>query len=103
MAYNRLYAIYIIQTDKNQYYTGIASNTEKRFRQHVKGRGAKFLKNKSKIELVYQTAPTMCLSCALKVEKKIKKQTKAFKIKLIKGCTDITNLMPHICRQRLCR
>ncbi len=76
---------------------------EKRFQQHVKGRGAKFLKNKNKIELVYQTAAIMCLSCALKVEKKIKKQTKAFKNKLIKGCVDITNLVPHICRQRVCR
>ncbi|ADB84435.1 endonuclease [Apocheima cinerarium nucleopolyhedrovirus] len=100
---NRLYSIYIIQTDKNQYYTGITSNVKKRFQQHVNGNGAKFLKCKNKIELVFQTPYTMCLSCSLKVEKKIKKRTKAFKIKLIKGCVDITKLVPPICRKRLCK
>ena len=46
--------LYIIQTEKNKFYTGIAVDVERRFLQHLTGiGGAKFFRSDRPDKLVY--------------------------------------------------
>ena len=46
--------IYMVRTDTGALYTGISTNVEKRFEAHCAGRGSKFLRAQSNLQLVYQ-------------------------------------------------
>jgi len=45
--------IYIILCSDNSLYTGITTDVERRLRQHATGRGAKYLRGRQPLELVY--------------------------------------------------
>jgi putative endonuclease len=38
------YYVYMVQCDDGSFYTGYSSNLDKRVRQHVKGKGARYLR-----------------------------------------------------------
>lgn len=75
--------VYIILTDKDTLYTGIALDLKKRFLQHLKGpNGAKFFKTAKPLKIVYY----QCFenrSCALKEEAFIKKLPRKKKLLMI--------------------
>lgn len=83
--------VYIILTDKDTLYTGIARDLKKRFLEHLKGPGgAKFFKIAKPVKIVYyQRFETRSL--ALKREAFIKKLPKKEKLLLIDGF-----LEPHL-------
>lgn len=64
-------------------YTGITTDISRRFAEHQAGKGAKFLRGKAPLELVYQQE-VGSHSDALKLEIKTKKLTKLEKELLIK-------------------
>jgi len=63
-------------------YTGITTDVSRRFTEHQAGKGAKFLRGKAPLELVYQRE-IGSHSDALKLEIKTKKLSKAKKEAII--------------------
>lgn len=71
--------------DKNSVgslYCGITNNLERRFKMHQDGKGAKYLKGKGPLTLVWH-CDVENKSIALKYEYRIKKMTKASKEALV--------------------
>lgn len=74
--------LYILQTAAGMLYTGITTDVTRRLDQHQSGKGAKALRGKGDLSLVYH-----CLagnrSSALKMEYRIKQLTHKQKERLI--------------------
>ncbi len=78
----KIWYLYIIRCKGNVLYTGITTDVQRRFSEHQAGKGAKFLRGKTPLELVYsQEAGNH--SQALKLEFWLKKQPKISKEKMI--------------------
>jgi len=67
--------IYLIRCKGNMLYTGISTDISRRFSEHQAGKGAKFLRGKSPLTLVFQQE-IASHSLALQYEAKIKKLSK---------------------------
>jgi len=63
-------------------YTGITTDVARRFAEHEAGKGAKYLRGKAPLTLVFQT-DIGSRSDALKLEAWLKNQTKPFKENII--------------------
>lgn len=74
--------IYMIRCRGGQLYTGISTDVERRFSEHQAGKGAKFLRGKGPLNLVF-SAPAGDRSTALKLELKVKQMVKHEKEALI--------------------
>ncbi|MDQ7059013.1 MAG: GIY-YIG nuclease family protein [Ghiorsea sp.] len=74
--------LYMIRCKGNQLYTGITTDVTRRFGEHQAGKGAKFLRGKAPLELVY-SQEVGNQSQALKLEFWLKKQPKLSKEKMI--------------------
>ena len=76
------WSVYIIETNDHCYYTGISTDIERRFKQHLEGKGAKFFNGRKPVKIVF-FEHEHSRSSASKREAEIKKLTKKDKIKLI--------------------
>ena len=77
------WSIYIIEANDNSYYTGIATDVERRFEEHAGGEhGAKYFNGRTPIRVVYQE-DGHTRSSAGKREIEIKKLTHCQKETLI--------------------
>jgi putative endonuclease len=76
--------VYIIQTKNNKLYTGITTDLERRFYEHLEGKGAKFTRSNPPQDLVYMEMHAD-RSSALKREAAIKKLKRQQKLTLIKN------------------
>lgn len=77
------WVVYILRCADESLYTGITNNLESRLKTHEEGRGAKYLRGKAPLTLVYsEVYPTR--SAATKREIAIKSLSRAEKIQLIK-------------------
>lgn len=74
--------VYILETEHNMLYCGYTDDVERRFQAHLNGTGAKFTRAHKPIKILY-TKEFETKSDALKEEYRIKKLTKAEKLKLI--------------------
>jgi len=74
--------LYIIRCKGGVLYTGITIDIQRRFKQHESGKGAKFLRGKAPLELVYQKKIGN-QSEALKMEVHVKKLSKQKKEEMI--------------------
>ena len=74
--------LYMIRCKGNKLYTGITTDIERRFSEHLAGKGAKFLRGKAPLELVFQNN-VGTHSQALKLELWLKKQPKTNKEHII--------------------
>jgi len=74
--------LYLIRCKGGQLYTGITTDVERRFSEHQAGTGAKYLRGKTPLALVFQQK-IGSRSEALKVEAAIKQLTKADKETII--------------------
>ncbi len=83
--------IYLIRTESNSLYCGITNDLERRFALHQTGKGAKYLRGKGELSLVWSHS-VATKSLALKYEYRIKKMTKDAKEALV---NDI-NFLPNI-------
>ena len=63
-------------------YTGIATDIERRFAEHVSGRGAKYTRSHKSVAILYREE-TADRSAALRREAEIKKLAREEKLKLI--------------------
>ncbi|EIY8040140.1 TPA: GIY-YIG nuclease family protein [Vibrio vulnificus] len=78
------WSVYLIRTRLNALYCGISNNVARRFCMHQQGKGAKALKGKGPLELVW-SVPVGSKSMALKLERHIKTLRKQDKERLVKG------------------
>ncbi|MBD1583621.1 GIY-YIG nuclease family protein [Pseudoalteromonas sp. S16_S37] len=76
--------IYIVETRLGYWYTGITTDVAARFAAHEAGKGAKNLKGKGPLRLVF-SYPVGDKSQASKLEWQIKRLTKAQKIQLVQS------------------
>ncbi|WP_163831268.1 GIY-YIG nuclease family protein [Spartinivicinus ruber] len=74
--------VYIVECADNTLYTGITNNLERRISQHNAGTGAKYLKGRTPVNLVY-SEDGHNRSSASKREKNIKQLTRQQKLKLV--------------------
>jgi putative endonuclease len=77
--------VYIIETARGHLYTGITTDLERRFAEHMSSKkGAKFFRSSAPVKLVYSKKMAN-RSEASKYEAAIKKLPRSSKLKLIKG------------------
>ncbi|WP_251120829.1 GIY-YIG nuclease family protein [Escherichia coli] len=74
--------LYLIRTADNKLYTGITTDVERRYQQHQSGKGAKALRGKGELTLVF-SAPVGDRSLALRAEYRVKQLTKRQKERLV--------------------
>ncbi len=74
--------VYLIRTKSNALYCGITNDVAKRFATHQQGKGAKALRGKGPLQLVWQQ-PAADKSQAAKIEYHIKQFTKLKKEHLV--------------------
>lgn len=81
--------LYLIRTCDNHLYTGITTDVARRFNQHQSGTGAKALRGRGPLTLVFsQPLGDRCL--ALRLEYRVKQLPKSAKEKLV-----ITGVLPE--------
>ena len=78
-----MWYLYILRCKDDSLYTGITTDVEKRLEAHRSGKGAKYTRGRSPLELVYKEE---CgdHSDALRREAEIKRLPREEKLKLIK-------------------
>lgn len=74
--------LYLIRTDDNRLYTGITTNVARRFARHQAGKGAKALRGKGDLELVF-SQQIGDHRLALRVEYRVKRLVKSQKEQLV--------------------
>jgi putative endonuclease len=79
-----MWFIYILLCKDGSYYTGSTNDVEKRFKDHLEGRGARYTKSHKPIEVIYREE-FKSKSVALKREAELKKWSKAKKVKLVQS------------------
>jgi putative endonuclease len=70
--------VYILLCSDNSLYTGITTDLQRRFRQHLQGRGAKYFRGRQPLQVVYLEADHN-RSSASKREAQIKTMQRAEK------------------------
>ena len=76
--------VYILETEHNTFYCGYTDDVEKRFKQHLEGRGAKYTRARRPCRLVY-SKECDSKSSAMKLEYRIKQLSRKEKLDLILG------------------
>ncbi len=90
------YSVYIVRCADDSYYTGIAADVARRLAEHESSpRGAKYLKGRGPLALVYAQA-VGDRSAATRVEIRIKQLNRSGKQALIDGVTDLQDLMKDL-------
>ncbi|KOE82168.1 GIY-YIG nuclease family protein [Vibrio aestuarianus] len=75
--------VYLIRTRHQSLYCGITTDVKRRFAQHQAGKGAKALRGKGPLQLVWSQSLGGSKSHALKIELAIKKLNKRQKEQLV--------------------
>lgn len=75
-----LWYLYILLCKDSSLYTGITNNLEKRFQEHLNGKGGRYTRSHIPIKIIYQETFNS-KSEALKKEFEIKSWTRVKKIK----------------------
>jgi putative endonuclease len=76
--------VYIIENERGHFYTGITTDPERRFNEHLSSKkGAKFFNTGSPVNMVFKKKFSN-RSLALKFEYQIKSMTRPQKLELIK-------------------
>jgi len=74
--------LYLVRCRNGHLYTGISTDVTRRFAEHQAGKGAKYLRGKGPLQLVYQRK-IGSRSEALKTEIKVKKMPRKAKESMI--------------------
>lgn len=74
--------LYMVQTASGALYTGITTDVARRFLQHQRGTGARALRGKGPLTLVFQ-CPAGDRSQASRLEYQVKQRTRADKLLLV--------------------
>ena len=75
--------LYMVQTASGALYTGITTDVARRFLQHQRGTGARALRGKGPLTLVFQ-CPAGDRSQASRLEYQVKQRTRVHKLLLVR-------------------
>lgn len=93
---NSSWAVYMIRCGDGSLYTGITTDVERRLREHKdtdgQGRGAKFLRGKQPLQLVYKIQ-VQNRSSALQMEYALKQLSKSEKESLVRNENTLPELL----------
>ncbi len=78
-----MWHVYIILCEDKSLYTGITNNLERRFRQHVEGKGGEYTRSHKPVKLLYSER-VRTKTKALKRELQIKSWPRDRKLNFIK-------------------
>lgn len=87
--------LYLIRYNDNRLYTGITTDVARRFTEHQSGKGAKALRGKAELRLVYQQY-VGCHSLALRTEYRVKKLTKIRKEQLVRREMQLSEILDDL-------
>lgn len=79
--------LYIVRTATGSLYTGISNNVPRRFQQHQKGTGAKALRGKGPLELLF-TCEAGDRAMASRLEYQVKQLSREEKLRLVANQPD---------------
>jgi len=79
----KLYWVYILLCSNNAYYTGYTTDLEKRYASHVKGTASKYTRSFKPIKIAQSWQINESKSVAMRMERFIKKLSRAEKEKII--------------------
>ena len=82
------WTVYLIRNNRNALYCGVTNNLQRRFKQHESGRGAKALKGKGPLTLVWSCVLENKRT-AMKAEYFIKQLSKTKKEQLVDKVAEI--------------
>lgn len=89
------FSLYILRCADDSLYTGITTDITRRIAEHEAGlRGAKYLRGKGPLELVFCRA-VGDRARASQLEYRVKRLSKARKEALLVGREDLDRLVPH--------
>ena len=91
----REWHLYLVRTARGALYTGITTDVARRVGQHARGAGAKALRARGPLTLVYQVALGE-RGCALRAEHAIKRLGKAHKELLVTAQFDAPALIASL-------
>ncbi len=87
--------LYLIRCPDNRLYTGITTDVARRFAQHQSGKGAKALRGKGVLDLVFSQVVGN-RSLALRAEYRIKQLSKTEKERLVAGKVALEDLLASL-------
>ncbi|NIG78315.1 GIY-YIG nuclease family protein [Klebsiella sp. Ap-873] len=87
--------LYLIRCPDNRLYTGITTDVARRFAQHQSGKGAKALRGRGALDLVFSQVVGN-RSLALRAEYRIKQLSKAEKERLVTGKVALEDLLTSL-------
>lgn len=76
------WSVYIIRCSDDSLYTGITTDVERRFQQHLTGKGAKYFRGRQPVAIEYQIDGLTRID-ASRQETQIKQLSRAEKLALI--------------------
>jgi putative endonuclease len=79
-----MYFVYLLECEDTSLYTGIATDVDRRFTEHITGRGARYTRAHTAKRILYREK-VKDRSTALKREAAIKKMTRTQKLALIRA------------------
>lgn len=85
------WSVYLVRCADGSLYTGITTDVELRFSQHQEGTGAKYLRGKGPLKLVFSQA-VGDRSVASQYEYRVKRLKKGEKEKLVSGRMKLESL-----------
>ena len=77
------YFVYLVQCVDGTYYSGSTNNLDARIRLHNAGNGAKYLRGRGPVQLVYAKEYRYYKN-VLRAERHLKRQTRTYKEELIR-------------------
>ena len=80
--------LYLVRCGDGSLYTGISTDVQRRFQEHQDNRGARRLRGRGPLRLVY-TRAVGDRGQALRVEHRLKRLSKAYKERLVRGETGL--------------
>lgn len=79
-----MWHLYLVRCNDGSLYTGISTDVQRRFDAHRQNRGARRLRGRGPLELVY-SRPVGDRGLALRLEHRVKKLSKDDKERLVRG------------------
>jgi putative endonuclease len=91
----RGWSVYLVRTADGSLYTGIAADVDRRFAEHDRGTGAKFLRGRGPLGLVFRSQ-VGDRGVALRAEHRLKRWAKYRKEALVRDQPDTHELLERL-------
>lgn len=88
--------LYIVRCRDGCLYTGIATDVERRFAEHQQNKGAKYLRGRGPLQLVFKKQIGK-RELALKIERLVKKLPKLKKEEIVNMVAGIEEIFGNVC------